>query len=150
SELPRARWAFHPRATASFARPGAAAAYPRREAIRRGGEQARAVPPAHHHALGQVLRHGRPAGLRAAEEASCAAIAAREGRTPDEVAYDYLTEAENRYLFFPVVNYVCGDHEPIREMLTDAATLLGLSDGGAHCASIVDAGVPTYMLLHWG
>jgi len=83
-------------------------------------------------------------------EMSVAAIAARAGRTPDEVAYDYLTEAENRYLFFPIVNYVQGDHEPIREMLTDPATLLGLSDGGAHCASIVDAGVPTFMLVHWG
>jgi N-acyl-D-amino-acid deacylase len=83
-------------------------------------------------------------------EMSVAAIAAREGRTPDEVAYDYLTAAEKRFLFFPIVNYVQGDHEPIREMLTDPATLLGLSDGGAHCASIVDAGVPTFMLLHWG
>jgi N-acyl-D-aspartate/D-glutamate deacylase len=45
---------------------------------------------------------------------------------------------------------VCGDHEPIREMLTDSATLLGLSDGGAHCASIVDAGVPSFMLSHLG
>ena len=93
---------------------------------------------------------GDPPDYEPSEEASVAAIAAREGRTPDEVAYDYLTETENRYLFFPVVNYVCGDHEPIREMLTDSGTLLGLSDGGAHCASIVDAGVPTYMLLHWG
>jgi N-acyl-D-amino-acid deacylase len=83
-------------------------------------------------------------------EMSVAAIAAREGRTPDEVAYDYLTEAENRFLFFPIVNYVVGDHEPIRAMLTDTATILGLSDGGAHCASIVDAGVPTFMLVHWG
>jgi N-acyl-D-amino-acid deacylase len=83
-------------------------------------------------------------------EMSVATIAAREGRTPDEMAYDYLTEAESRYLFFPIVNYVQGDHEPIREMLTDSATLLGLSDGGAHCASIVDAGVPTFMLVHWG
>jgi N-acyl-D-aspartate/D-glutamate deacylase len=83
-------------------------------------------------------------------EMSVAAIAAREGRRPDEVAYDYLTGAENRFLFFPVVNYVAGDHEPIREMLTDPATLLGLSDGGAHCASIVDAGVPSFMLSHWG
>src|SRR5262245_64292129 len=93
---------------------------------------------------------GDPPDYEPPEEASCAAIAAREGRTPDEVAYDYLTEAENRYLFFPVVNYTYGDHEPIREMLTDSGTLLGLSDGGAHCASIIDAGVPTYMLLHWG
>ena len=49
-----------------------------------------------------------------------------------------------------MVNYVTGDHEPIREMLTDPARCSGLSDGGAHCASIVDAGVPSYMLTHWG
>jgi len=34
-------------------------------------------------------------------------------------------------------------------MLNDPAFLLGLSDGGAHCTSIVDSGVPTYMLTHW-
>src|SRR5262249_54213368 len=85
-----------------------------------------------------------------AEETSIAAIAARTGRTPDEAAYDYLTEGENRYLYFPVVNYVQGDHEPIREMLTDSGTLLGLSDGGAHCTSIVDSGIPSFMLAHWG
>jgi N-acyl-D-aspartate/D-glutamate deacylase len=90
-----------------------------------------------------------PPDYEPAAEMSVAAIAAREGRTPDEVAYDYLTQAADRFLFFPVVNYVQGDHEPIRAMLTDPATLLGLSDGGAHCASIVDAGVPTFMLVHW-
>jgi N-acyl-D-amino-acid deacylase len=93
---------------------------------------------------------GDPPDYEPADEMSVAAIAVREGRTPDEVAYDYLTEAENRFLFFPIVNYARGDHEPIREMLTDPATLLGLSDGGAHCTSIVDAGVPTFMLVHWG
>ena len=93
---------------------------------------------------------GDPPDYEPADEMSVATIAAREGRTPDEVAYDYLTGAENRYLFFPVVNYCSGDHEAIREMLVDSGTLLGLSDGGAHCASIVDAGVPTYMLMHWG
>jgi N-acyl-D-aspartate/D-glutamate deacylase len=93
---------------------------------------------------------GDPPDYEPDEEQSVAAIAAREGRTPDEVAYDYLTGASNRFLFFPVVNYVCGDHGPIYEMLNDSATLLGLSDGGAHCASIIDASVPTYMLLHWG
>jgi N-acyl-D-aspartate/D-glutamate deacylase len=49
-----------------------------------------------------------------------------------------------------VVNYVAGDHEPIREMLNDPACLLGLSDGGAHCTSIVDSGLPSFMLAHWG
>ncbi|HZP77230.1 MAG TPA: amidohydrolase family protein, partial [Pseudolabrys sp.] len=82
-------------------------------------------------------------------EKSVAAIAQREGRTPEEVAYDYMLE-DGQYLYFPVVNYVTGDHGPILEMLNDPACLLGLSDGGAHCTSIVDAGVPTFMLMHWG
>jgi len=93
---------------------------------------------------------GDPPDYEPPEEMSVAAIAKREGRRPDEVAYDYLTEVDNRYLFFPVVNYVNGDHAEIHAMLTDSGTLLGLSDGGAHCTSIVDAGVPTYMLAHWG
>jgi N-acyl-D-amino-acid deacylase len=81
-------------------------------------------------------------------ETSVAAIAARTSRPPDEVAYDTIIE-EDQYLYFPVVNYVTGDHEPIYQMLNDPACLLGLSDGGAHCTSIVDAGVPTFMLTHW-
>ncbi len=93
---------------------------------------------------------GDPPDYEPPDEMSIAAIAARERRSPDEVAYDYLTGAANRFLFFPVVNYVNGDHAEIHEMLTDPGTLLGLSDGGAHCASIVDAGVPSYMLAHWG
>jgi N-acyl-D-aspartate/D-glutamate deacylase len=49
-----------------------------------------------------------------------------------------------------VTGYARDDHEPIREMLADPGTLLGLGDGGAHVAMIVDASVPTYMLTHWG
>jgi N-acyl-D-amino-acid deacylase len=93
---------------------------------------------------------GNPPDYEPAPEKSVAAIAARTGRPPDEVAYDYMTEADGQYLYFPVVNYVVGDHAPIYEMLNDPACLLGLSDGGAHCTSIVDAGVPTFMLMHWG
>jgi N-acyl-D-aspartate/D-glutamate deacylase len=91
---------------------------------------------------------GNPPDYEPGPEKSVAAIAAREGRTPEEVAYDTMLE-EGQYLYFPVVNYTTGDHEPIREMLNDPACLLGLSDGGAHCTSIVDAGVPTFMLTHW-
>jgi N-acyl-D-amino-acid deacylase len=93
---------------------------------------------------------GNPPDYEPAPEKSVAAIAARTGRPPDEVAYDYITGADGQYLYFPVVNYVAGDHSPIYEMLNDPACLLGLSDGGAHCTSIVDAGVPTFMLMHWG
>ena len=93
---------------------------------------------------------GDPPDYEPGPEASIAAIAERRRMTPDEVAYDYLTEAEHRFLLFPVINYNTGDFAVIHEMLHDPATLLGLADGGAHCLSIVDSGVPSYMLLHWG
>ncbi|HEX4043015.1 MAG TPA: amidohydrolase family protein [Xanthobacteraceae bacterium] len=93
---------------------------------------------------------GNPPDYEPAPEKSVAAIAAASGRPPDEVAYDYITGEDGQYLYFPVVNYVTGDHAPIHSMLNDPACLLGLSDGGAHCTSIVDAGVPTFMLMHWG
>jgi N-acyl-D-aspartate/D-glutamate deacylase len=83
-------------------------------------------------------------------EKSIAAIAAKGNANPQEVAYDYLTEKLDNFLFFPIVNYTDGDHETVREMLTDPGTLLGLSDGGAHCGAIVDASVPSFMLSHWG
>jgi N-acyl-D-aspartate/D-glutamate deacylase len=83
-------------------------------------------------------------------EKSIAAIAAKGNRSPQEVAYDYLTERLDNLLFLPVVNYAQGDHEMVREMITDPGTLLGLSDGGAHCGAIVDASMPSFMLTHWG
>jgi N-acyl-D-amino-acid deacylase len=92
---------------------------------------------------------GNPPDYEPGPEKSIAAIAARTGKSPDEAAYNYIIE-EDQYLYFPVVNYVTGDHEPIREMLNDPACLLGLSDGGAHCTSIVDSGLPSFMLAHWG
>jgi N-acyl-D-amino-acid deacylase len=45
---------------------------------------------------------GDPPDYEPGEEKSVAAIAAREGRATDEVAYDYMTGGENRYLFFPL------------------------------------------------
>ena len=92
---------------------------------------------------------GNPPDYEPEPEKAVAAIAARTGRPPDEVAYDIITQ-DDQYLYFPVVNYVTEDHSPIYEMLNDPACLLGLSDGGAHCTSIIDAGVPSYMLTHWG
>src|SRR3954462_3880824 len=93
---------------------------------------------------------GTPPDYEPPQESSIAAIAASGNSSPQEVAYDYLTEGLDRFLFFPITNYVVGDHGPIREMLTDPATLLGLSEGGAPGGAMVEASVPTFMLTHWG
>jgi len=90
-----------------------------------------------------------PPNYEPRKEDSIAGIAAREGRTPDEVAYDYLAVSADRFLFFPIVNYNEDNLGVLQTMLEDDATLLGLSDGGAHCSSIIDASVPTWMLMHW-
>ena len=52
-------------------------------------------------------------------------------------------------VYFPVTNYVHGDLEVVREMIEDPHTVLGLSDGGAHCGVICDASLNTTMLAHW-
>src|SRR5206468_678259 len=49
----------------------------------------------------------------------------------------------------PLASYVDGDHEAIRRMMTHPRTVLGLSDGGAHCGLICDASMTTYLLTHW-
>jgi N-acyl-D-aspartate/D-glutamate deacylase len=93
---------------------------------------------------------GMPLDYEPTADKSVEAIASRSNRTPQEIAYDYLVEGPENFLFFPVVGYVQGDHEQIRTLLLDSGTLLGLGDGGAHCGQIVDAGLPSYMLTHWG
>jgi N-acyl-D-amino-acid deacylase len=52
-------------------------------------------------------------------------------------------------VFAPLASYVDRDHEALREMMTHPRTVLGLSDGGAHCGLICDASMPTYLLTHW-
>jgi len=77
-------------------------------------------------------------------------MAAREGVSAEAYCYDYLAGGDGgRMLFFPLVNYVTGDHSVVRELLTDPDTVFGLSDGGAHCGSICDGAIPTFMLTHW-
>jgi N-acyl-D-amino-acid deacylase len=92
---------------------------------------------------------GDPPNYEPEESASIGAMARRSNRSPDEIAYDYLATGADKFLFFPIVGYNEDNHEVIRAMLTDDATILGLSDGGAHCSSIVDASVPSWMLIHW-
>ncbi len=97
----------------------------------------------------RMYTFGPDADYEPADERCVVTIAANSNRTAEEVAYDYLVEGLDRFLYCPVSNYVDGNLETTREMFLDPGTLSGLSDGGAHVGSVVDASMPTYLLTHW-
>ncbi|MCR9096276.1 MAG: amidohydrolase family protein [bacterium] len=90
---------------------------------------------------------GNPPNYEQTADRSIAGIAASTGRDPWEVHYDLLVDGE--WVLGAFVNYAQASQEPLRAMIEDPATVLGLSDGGAHVKMICDASVPTYMLTHW-
>ena len=91
-----------------------------------------------------------PPDYEPAASNSIAAIAAREARTPEEVAYDLMMQNDGRTILYrPIINYADGDLEAVREMMQDPNTIMGLGDGGAHVSIICDASAPTHMLTHW-
>ncbi|MBI3781815.1 MAG: amidohydrolase family protein [Deltaproteobacteria bacterium] len=97
-----------------------------------------------------IFQLGDPPDYEPSPEKSVAATAAREGRRPEDVVYDWMLEREGRQLLFaPLANYVDGNFDALREMMLHPRTVLGLSDGGAHCGLICDASMPTYLLTHW-
>ena len=93
---------------------------------------------------------GDPPDYEPKAESSIAARAAREGRSPEEVAYDLLLERDGRgILYLPVTNYAAGNLDVVREMIAAPNTLLGLGDGGAHVGIMCDATSTTFTLTHW-
>ncbi|RMH79015.1 MAG: D-aminoacylase [Actinomyces sp.] len=81
---------------------------------------------------------------------SLAARAAREGRSPAELAYDHLCAHEGRgLLYFPLFNYANHDLDHLWELHRHPCTRMGLADAGAHCGAIADGGMPTFMLQYW-
>ena len=99
----------------------------------------------------RVFRFGSPPDYAPARDQSVAAIAERQGRRPEDIAYDLLLEEDGRALLFaPVVNYLDHDLAACREMIGDRNALFGLGDGGAHVGFITDASFPSYILSHWG
>jgi N-acyl-D-aspartate/D-glutamate deacylase len=80
-----------------------------------------------------------------------AAQARRCGIGADALAYDLMLEREGRaMLYFALANYAQGSLDSCLAMMRHSGTVLGLGDGGAHCGTICDGSLPTFMLTHWG
>jgi len=94
------------------------------------------------------LRDGTSYEPEASE--SVAAVAERTGRRPQEVALEWLLENDgNGMMYFPLFNYAEGSLQPLHRLHQHPRTRMGLSDGGAHCGAICDAGMPSFMISYW-
>ena len=78
------------------------------------------------------------------------ARAVAAGRSPWDLALEVMLDHDGKgLLFFPFENYADGDLTVIRTLLQSAHTVCGLGDGGAHVATLCDAGYPTFLLSYW-
>ncbi len=83
-------------------------------------------------------------------EMSAEGIAKATGQNPREIVYDALMRDNGEgIVYFPLFNYSNGDFDVLRQLIDHPRTGLSLSDGGAHCATIADASIPTFMITHW-
>jgi len=79
-----------------------------------------------------------------------ASLAAKTNLSVESYMYDFLTEAGGQgFAILLGANFIDGNFDVIREMLTHEDTVLGLSDAGAHVNLIFDAVAPTYQITHW-
>ena len=92
---------------------------------------------------------GDPPEYEPTAEMSIGARARRLGVTPQELTYDTMLEHDGREVIYAPQAYTGYNLDPYREMLTKDNSILSLSDGGAHCGTICDANMPTYIISHW-
>ena len=101
--------------------------------------------------LWQVFPLGDVPDYEQPREASVAGRAAARGVSAFEEMYDLLLEQDGRELFYqPLGGYESYSLDDYREIMQLPNILFGLSDGGAHCGVIADAGMPSYILSYWG
>ncbi len=97
-----------------------------------------------------MFRLGREPDYEPPSDMTIAAIAAREGREPAEVALEQLLSDGGRgMLYLPFLNYARHTLDPAYEMLSHPHCVPGLSDGGAHVGMICDGSFPTSNITHW-
>ncbi len=85
-----------------------------------------------------------------APEDSLLARAGGDRTRAEAMAYDHLCSGDGTgMIYFPFLTYAAGSLDPLHELHRHPRTRMGLADGGAHCGTIVDGGMPTFMVTHW-
>jgi N-acyl-D-aspartate/D-glutamate deacylase len=81
---------------------------------------------------------------------SLAAVARQAGVEPGQYAYDVQLQRDGRQLIYsPMFNFVHGNLDAVREMISSPTAMFGLSDAGAHCGQICDGSMTTTFLSLW-
>jgi N-acyl-D-aspartate/D-glutamate deacylase len=75
-------------------------------------------------------------------------IATQRGVTPAEVMFDIAIEDELQ-TFFRISGPVNVDESRLERILKSPATLVGISDGGAHLQTFAGGDYTSYFLAHW-
>jgi N-acyl-D-aspartate/D-glutamate deacylase len=97
----------------------------------------------------RMFELGDPPNYEPPLDTSVAAIAAKRGVTPEEVAYDLLLKNDgNAVLSIALTNYTDGNLDFLFDLMEHPSLLIGNGDGGAHLGLICDAGYPTFLLSH--
>ncbi|MGA0602460.1 N-acyl-D-amino-acid deacylase family protein [Caulobacter sp. KR2-114] len=100
--------------------------------------------------LWRVFPLGEAPNYEPDREQSVAGLAEAAGVSPLEMMYDLLLREGGRELFYqPLGGYFTYNFDFFRKNMQHPNVLFGLSDGGAHCGVIADAGMPTFILTHW-
>jgi len=83
----------------------------------------------------------------ALEERSVAEVAAERGVDPVDLVLDLALASDLEARFR--IGIFNTDDDVVAELLSSPATMLGLSDAGAHASQLCDAGAPTTLLGKW-
>jgi N-acyl-D-amino-acid deacylase len=91
-----------------------------------------------------ISQHQKDGGL---DEKGLADVARERGTTPVDLLLDLALESDLETRFrMPVANH---EEDQVEPLLKSGATVIGLSDAGAHASQLCDACQPTYFLGRW-
>ena len=116
--------------------------------------RSQSVNDAMHLIIGQQITNvfplGNPVSYEPAAETAVVAEAKRRNVDVEALMYDLMMEDDGKaILMLAGLNFARGNCDALHTMMADANSVIGLSDGGAHCGLICDASSTTHLLTWW-